>query len=53
MSKLIVFNNVSIDGYFTDAKGDMSWAHQNDPEWTEFTNQNASGDGILLFGRVT
>ena len=53
MSKLIVFNSVSVDGYFTDAKGDMSWAHQNDPEWTEFTNQNASGDGILLFGRVT
>ena len=53
MSKLIVFNSVSVDGYFTDTKGDMSWAHQNDPEWTEFTNQNASGDGILLFGRVT
>ena len=53
MSKLIVFNSVSVDGYFTDTKGDMSWAHQNDPEWQEFTNQNASGDGVLLFGRVT
>lgn len=53
MSKLIVFNSVSVDGYFTDRKGDMSWAHQNDPEWTEFTNRNASGDGILMFGRVT
>src|SRR5437868_9586526 len=53
MSKLIVFNSVSVDGYFTDTKGDMSWAHQNDHEWTEFTNQNASGDGSLLFGRVT
>ena len=30
MSKLIVFNSVSVDGYFTDTKGDMSWAHQND-----------------------
>lgn len=53
MSRLIVFNSVSADGYFTDTKGDMSWAHQNDSEWTDFTNQNASGDGILLFGRVT
>jgi dihydrofolate reductase len=53
MSKLIVFNSVSADGYFTDTKGDISWAHQNDPEWRDFTNQNASGDGILLFGRVT
>ena len=54
MSKLMVFNSVSVDGYFTDAKGDMSWAHQNDPEWRDFTNQNVSGaGGILLFGRVT
>jgi dihydrofolate reductase len=53
MSKLIVFNSVSADGYFTDTKGDMSWAHQNDPEWRDFTTENASGDGILLFGRVT
>ena len=27
MRKLTVFNNVSLDGYFTDAQGDMSWAH--------------------------
>jgi dihydrofolate reductase len=53
MSKLIVFNSVSVDGYFTDTNGDMTWAHQNDPEWQQFTNENASGDGILLFGRVT
>ncbi|HJQ12481.1 MAG TPA: dihydrofolate reductase family protein [Gemmatimonadaceae bacterium] len=54
MSKLTVFNSVSVDGYFTDTKGDMSWAHQNDPEWQDFTRQNVSGeDGVLLFGRVT
>ena len=54
MSKLMVFNSVSVDGYFTDTKGDMSWAHQNDPEWRDFTNENVRGDGgILLFGRVT
>jgi dihydrofolate reductase len=54
MSKLMVFNSVSIDGYFTDTNGDMSWAHQNDPEWRDFTNENVQGDGgILLFGRVT
>jgi dihydrofolate reductase len=53
MSKLTVFNSVSLDGYFVDAKGDMSWAHKNDPEWSEFTAQNAQGGGLLLFGRVT
>lgn len=54
MSKLMVFNSVSADGYFTDTKGDMSWAHQDDPEWRSFTKENVRGDGgILLFGRVT
>src|SRR5436190_21308508 len=55
MRKLIVFNNVTLDGYFTDANNDMSWAHSsaNDPEWTRFTEENASGGGVLMFGRVT
>ena len=53
MRKLMVFNSVSLDGYFTGRDGDLSWAHKNDPEWTEFTNSNASGDSVLLFGRVT
>ena len=53
MRRLIVFNQVSLDGYFVDAKGDMSWAHRQDAEWNEFTSQNASGGGELVFGRVT
>ena len=54
MRKLSVFDHVSLDGYFVDAAGDMSWAHQNaDPEWNEFTAENASGGGALVFGRVT
>jgi dihydrofolate reductase len=53
MGKLIVFNSISLDGYFTDANNDMSWAHKNDPEWNEFTSENAKGGGILLLGRVT
>jgi len=53
MRKLIVFNQVSLDGYIADAHGDMSWAHKDDPEWTAFASENASGDGVLLFGRVT
>jgi hypothetical protein len=36
MRKLSVFNSVSIDGYFTDAKGDMTWAHRDDPEMAAF-----------------
>lgn len=54
MRKLSVFNNVSLDGYFTDASGDMSWAHRHDPEWLEFVSGNAAeGQGALVFGRVT
>lgn len=53
MPKLTVFNSVSLDGYFTDARGDMNWAHSSDPEWSEFVAGNASGDGTLVFGRVT
>jgi len=53
MRKLIVFNNVTLDGYFTDANGDMSWAHKQDPEWKAFIEENASGGGELLFGRIT
>jgi len=53
MRKLTVFNQVSLDGYFTDAHGDMSWAHRSDPEWDAFTQSNATGGGTLLFGRIT
>jgi dihydrofolate reductase len=49
----MVFNQVSLDGYFTDKKGDMSWAHKDDPEWNAFASENAKGGGVLLFGRKT
>ena len=55
MQKLAVFNHVSLDGYFVDANGDMSWAkadHQ-DEEWNAFVADNASGGGVLVFGRIT
>jgi dihydrofolate reductase len=51
--RLSVFNNITLDGYFTSKAGDMSWAHKMDPEWTSFTNENAKGDSVLVFGRVT
>jgi dihydrofolate reductase len=55
MRTLTVFNNVSLDGDFTDAKSDMSWAHRapDDHEWNTFVNGNAEGGDTLLFGRVT
>jgi len=55
MRKLIVFNQVSLDGYFAGMNGDLSWAHQvkQDAEWTGFVADNASGGGVLVFGRIT
>jgi dihydrofolate reductase len=53
MPKIIVFNQVTLDGYFVDMNGDMSWAHKNDAEWNAFVADNAKGDATLLFGRIT
>jgi dihydrofolate reductase len=55
MRKLVVFNHVSLDGYFVDVNGDMSWAKAGpgDAEWDAFVAENASGGGVLVFGRIT
>jgi dihydrofolate reductase len=55
MQKLTVFNNVSIDGYFTDAQGEMNFAQNQvpDAEWDAFIAGNAQGKPTMLFGRVT
>jgi dihydrofolate reductase len=55
MRKLVVFNQVTLDGYFADVNGDISWAQKEkqDAEWNAFVAENASGGGVLLFGRIT
>jgi dihydrofolate reductase len=55
MRKIRVFNSVSLDGYYTDAHNDYTWAHHgaNDPDLMEFTKGNAQGANALVFGRVT
>ena len=53
MRKLIVFNLISLDGYFVDRKSEMSWAHSKDTEFNAFAENNAKGGGVLLFGRIT
>jgi len=55
MRKLVVFNNVTLDGYFTGVDGDFSWAHidADDAEFNAFVAENASGGGQLVLGRVT
>ena len=54
MRRLVVFNQLSVDGYFVDAHGDMSWAKDGaDDEFNRFTAERAQTGGVLLFGRVT
>jgi len=53
MRKLVVFNQVTLDGFIADINGDMRWAHKQDAEWNAFVQGNASGGGELLFGRIT
>ncbi|HTF36040.1 MAG TPA: dihydrofolate reductase family protein [Myxococcota bacterium] len=55
MRKLSVFNHLTLDGYFRDIHGDMSWAHDGsaDAEFNAFVKGNATAGGVLLFGRIT
>jgi dihydrofolate reductase len=55
MRRLVVFNQVTLDGYFAGANGDISWfkTGNQDVEWNAFVEENAKGGGVLLFGRIT
>jgi dihydrofolate reductase len=55
MGRLVVFEQISLDGYFKDQNDDMSWAKQGAPdeELMSFTERNAQQGGILVFGRLT
>jgi dihydrofolate reductase len=53
MRKLIVFNFITLDGYFEGLeKGDISW-HRHDKEENEFAAAMLKKGNTLLFGRVT
>lgn len=53
--QLSAYMQISLDGYYCDARGDMSFAHKpaEDVDWDEFVEGNPSGGGILIFGRTT
>lgn len=55
MGRLVVFDQVSLDGYFAGPGGDIGWAHKDrgDAEWNGFVAENAGSGGVLVFGRIT
>jgi dihydrofolate reductase len=52
MTKLIVFENVSVDGYFSGPNGEYDWGVMND-EITQYVSSGGPPAGGFLFGRVT
>ncbi len=52
MRKVILFNMVSLDGYFEGPQGELDW-HKVDGEFNEFAVEQLDAAGALLFGRVT
>ena len=55
MRNVIVFVNLTADGYLAGPNGELDWAHKDpdDAEWNAFVAENAKGGGALLFGRKT
>jgi dihydrofolate reductase len=50
--KLILFNMMSLDGYFAGADGDISW-HRVDEEVNEYIIEQLKTADTLVFGRKT
>ena len=53
MARLVVFNSVSLDGYFTGKDGDISWMMAPDEELDALAAANLGPGGMMVFGRVT
>ena len=52
MRKIVMFNMISVDGYFTDANGGIEW-HTVDEEFNRMAIENFDSIDTIMFGRVT
>ena len=52
MRKVILFNMVTLDGFFEDSNGALGW-HVVDEEFIAFAIQQLDAIGTILFGRIT
>jgi len=56
MSKISVFNHISIDGFFAGLNDEIDWFKEikRDDEWDKYIhNQAGSGNSALIFGHTT
>jgi dihydrofolate reductase len=52
MRKIVVFNLVTLDGYFAGADGNIDW-HNVDDEFNQFAIEQTAEFGGIIFGRTT
>ena len=52
MRKVILFNNISVDGFFTGPDGKIEWQQVNE-EHHEYALEQIQGSDLLGIGRVT
>ncbi len=52
MRKLIVFNLISLDGFFAGVDGNIDW-HMVDDEFNKFAAEQTSNFGTIIFGNTT
>lgn len=52
MRKIVVFNLITLDGYFARENGDIDW-HNVDDEFNEFAVEHTQEFGTIIFGRTT
>ena len=55
MRKIIVFNYVTLDGFFAGPRGEIDWfkSIKKDDEFEKETHYQARSGGTVLFGRTT
>jgi len=54
MARLIMWNLISLDGYFEGPNSDLSFMQYAwGPELEAFVNEQANGFGTIVFGRKT
>lgn len=52
MRKIIVYNFITVDGYFAGPNGELNW-HNYDAEMGEFSKIQTQTFGALIFGETT
>lgn len=52
MRKIVVFNLISLDGFFAGEDGNIDW-HMVDDEFNDFAVEQTASFGAIIFGKTT